>query len=326
MNLIQRNCNLIAKGFFCLILTACGNSTKVVTKSDKDIFVPVYDVNQIVRINSNTYEIVEIIKVGKSPHDLVFSPDKKLIYVVQKTGMDNNTVFVMEVGTGKKIAEIPVGQISHHLAISPVGNQLYVATGNFVVVDTKSKQIIKSFEAEKVVCVTANEKVVFWNDFGASSIYCLNPVNNTITDTLKPTGHPLHNVLSPDGKRLYVTVWSSESNHSGVAIYDTETNENLGFVKTGTDAADLDVSPDGKTVYVTNTNKGIVYRFNSQTFELEWQVNIPSARAITVNADGKKLFVGPMGHNTLYVLGTSNGKLLHKIEMQGQPNHVRVIK
>lgn len=295
-------------------------------KSENDIFIPVSSVNEIVRVNPDTYEVTDIIQAGESPHDLVFSPDRKLLYTVQKTMLDNNTIIVIEVETGKKIAEIPVGNISHHLALNKDGSHLYVATNDFVVVDTKDSEVIASFDTDKVVSVSANDEVVFANDFDARSIYRLDPAKNEITDTLTFKNHPLHNIISPDGKRLYVTVWSSEPDGSGVAIYDTKTIEQLGFVKLGTDAADLDVSPDGSTVFATNTNKGIVYRINPKTFEIEWQVNIPAARAITVGAKGEKLFVGPMGHNTLYVLAASNGELLEKIEMEGQPSHVRVIK
>jgi len=313
-------------GSISLLIMACGGQKQKAEKSMNDIFVPVYGVNQIVRVNPETYEIVDTIKVGERPHDLVLSPDRKLLYTDQKAMMDNNTVIIVDMKTGKRIGEIPVGNISHHLAINKNGSRLYVATNDLVVVDTKSREVLATFDMNRAVCVSAVNEMVFANDFNARSIYRLDPVHNVITDTLTLENHPLHNALSPDGKRLYVTVWSSEPDGSGLAVFDTETNAQLGFVKLGTDAADLDVSADGLALFATNTNKGIVYRINPQSFQIEWQVKIPAARSITVGAKGQKIFVGPMGHNTLYVLATSNGELLKKIEMEGQPNHVWVMK
>ena len=85
------------------------------------------------------------------------------------------------------------------------------------------------------------------------------------------------------------------------------------------------MSPDGKNVYVTNTNEGIVYNIDATTYKVLWKHKIPAARSITVSRDGKKLFVGPMGHNTLYILNAASGALLHSFDLGGQPSHARVL-
>lgn len=308
-----------------VVFLGCQENKRPLIKTDSDVYIPVYGIDKILRLNPNTYQITDTLRAGKNPHDFVFSPDANFIYAVQKEEMPTNSLWQINRKTGNKIKEIPVGSISHHLAINGDGSKLYVATNDLVMVETGDLMVSKLIDGEKIVCVVAGNQGIFANDFAAQSIYRLDPSTNNVTDTLKPAGHPLHNKLSPNGNRLFVTLWSPNPKESGLKVYDTRTNKEEAFVETGADAADLDVSPDGKNVYVTNTNEGLVYKIDLTTYKVLWKQKIPAARSITVSRDGKKVFVGPMGHNTLYILNAASGALLHSVDLGGQPGHAKVL-
>jgi DNA-binding beta-propeller fold protein YncE len=76
-------------------------------------------------------------------------------------------------------------------------------------------------------------------------------------------------------------------------------------------AQDTDVSPDGRTLYVSRGYLGDVAAFDIATGRLLWQRSLHTGRAdhMTITPDGRSLFVSAMMDNRVYKVATANGEI-----------------
>ncbi len=76
-------------------------------------------------------------------------------------------------------------------------------------------------------------------------------------------------------------------------------------------AQDTDVSPDGKTVYVSRGYLGDVAAFDIASGRLLWQRSLNTLRAdhMTITHDGQSLFVSALLDNRVYKIATATGEI-----------------
>ena len=71
-------------------------------------------------------------------------------------------------------------------------------------------------------------------------------------------------------------------------------------------AQDQDVSPDGRTLYVSRGHRGDVAAFSIRTGKLLWKVAIPGLRSdhMTISHDGRRLYVSALTEDEVEVIDT----------------------
>jgi DNA-binding beta-propeller fold protein YncE len=76
-------------------------------------------------------------------------------------------------------------------------------------------------------------------------------------------------------------------------------------------AQDTDVSPDGRTLYVSRGYVGDVAAFDIASGRLKWNRSLNTLRAdhMTLTPDGRSLFVSAMLDNRVYRIATANGEI-----------------
>src|SRR5215813_5554484 len=76
-------------------------------------------------------------------------------------------------------------------------------------------------------------------------------------------------------------------------------------------AQDTDVSPDGKTLYVSRGYLGDVAAFDIASGRLLWQRSLNTVRAdhMTLTPDGQNLFVSALMDNRVYRVATATGEI-----------------
>ncbi len=76
-------------------------------------------------------------------------------------------------------------------------------------------------------------------------------------------------------------------------------------------AQDTDVSPDGRTLYVSRGYLGDVAAFDIASGRLLWQRSLNTGRAdhMTLTPDGRSLFVSALPDNRVYKLATATGEI-----------------
>ena len=80
-------------------------------------------------------------------------------------------------------------------------------------------------------------------------------------------------------------------------------------------AQDTDVSPDGRTLYVSRGYLGDVAAFDLASGRLLWQRPLNTMRAdhMTVTPDGRSLFVSAMVDDRVYRVATANGEITGEV-------------
>jgi DNA-binding beta-propeller fold protein YncE len=91
-------------------------------------------------------------------------------------------------------------------------------------------------------------------------------------------------------------------------------------------AQDQDVSPDGRTLYVSRGHRGDVAAFALRSGKLLWKVAIPGVRAdhMTISPDGRRLYVSALTEDEVEVIDTRSGAIVERFPTGQWPhdNHV----
>jgi DNA-binding beta-propeller fold protein YncE len=93
-------------------------------------------------------------------------------------------------------------------------------------------------------------------------------------------------------------------------------------------AQDTDVSPDGRTIYVSRGYLGDVAAFDLSSGKMLWQRSLNTGRAdhMTISADGRSLFVSALMDNRVYKLSASTGEINGHVVTGVYPHDVKVSK
>jgi outer membrane protein assembly factor BamB len=93
-------------------------------------------------------------------------------------------------------------------------------------------------------------------------------------------------------------------------------------------AQDTDVSPDGRTLYVSRGYLGDVAAFDISSGRLMWQRSLNTGRAdhMTLTPDGRSLFVSAMLDNRVYKITTATGEIAGHLVTGVYPHDVKVSK
>lgn len=185
--------------------------------------------NRVTVIDPATSKVLKTIDLGVSlqPFGVAFRRDGKKAYVTNWMG---RSVSVIDTATEAKIEDVELSPPSDPLeadhpsavAANPKRNEVYTANANsdtVSVIDANDDNLSKNID---VSLVPGGPK-------GAS-----------------PDGLD----VSPDGRTLYV----AEAGENAVAVVDLRSRRTVGFIPTSWYPADVDVTPDGKQLVVTNTN------------------------------------------------------------------------
>ena len=93
-------------------------------------------------------------------------------------------------------------------------------------------------------------------------------------------------------------------------------------------AQDTDVSPDGRTLYVSRGYLGDVAAFDIATAQMVWQRSLNTGRAdhMTITPDGASLFVSALMDNRVYQLSASTGEVKGHLVTGVYPHDNKVSK
>jgi len=144
-----------------------------------------------------------------SPLNLAVSPDGRLLYA---TASESDALLVIEAGSGRRVAAIPVGSRPHGVCLSADGKTSYVTN--------RWSASVSVLDLERLV-----------------------PLR-----TLAVGSGPAGLALSPDGRMLYV----ANSFSDDISVLELESGRELRRLLAGRRPFDVAAAPDGKRVYVTN--------------------------------------------------------------------------
>lgn len=223
--------------------------------------------------------------------NMVTSPDGRIV-VASHSGYQPHGIVVLDTKTQREIQHIELKTTWLGMTWSPDGHSLYVSGGNA----TGAKKIAQSagpiyefrYENGRLSDKPVNEYLetidptkVWWSGvavipgkhllyaanrgtgLGPSNVVVFDLKTRAIVTRIPVEINPYETVLTPDGKRLFVSNWSSES----VSVIDTETNKVIRTLHVGMNPNDMKLSRDGR-LFVACSNDNTIHVIDTKSLQL----------------------------------------------------------
>ncbi|MDP5226303.1 MULTISPECIES: beta-propeller fold lactonase family protein [Arthrobacter] len=197
-------------------------------------------------------------------------PDPRVATIPQAfvANFSSSTVSAVDLSTGQKLADIPVGANPGTVVVSPDHKRAYVANQN------------------------------------SGSVSVIDVASDAVIATLKTGSVPAGLAVSPDSK----TLWVSEYGDNAVEAFSTDTGASLGKTAVGAGPENLSVTPDGASVVVANKSGNTVSVLDAATRAVRSTVTTGSQPfGVVVTPDSKTAFISEMGANSVLPVDLATG-------------------
>ena len=265
--------------------------------------------------------------------------------LVLNAGVRPPSISVIETGSGRAAASVPVEDAWLGLTFSPRGDRVYVGGGahasvyefsfsggklqparTFAVVPP-DKRTPQDFIGD--VAFSPDGRLLYAADVFHDSVVVINPQSGTIIQRFHAGPWPYRILFHPDGKSWFVTHWRAGT----LGQFDTATGSNLGTIRIGAHPTDMvwrNGAPEvaegeerptwTARLFVAAANTNNVYAVGvsaAKELNLVESINIglspqqplgmtPSALALS--PDGKRLYVACSDANAVAVVDVSGGR------------------
>ncbi len=233
------------------------------------------------------------------------------------------TVSLVDLGTGKVAATLPVGTGPHEVAVSPDGRRALIAnygTGpqpgsTLTLIDVPGAKVVKTIDLGElkrphgIVFLDGRRALV--TSEASKALLEVDVEEAKVTRQIATGQEVSHMVaVTPDGARAFVANIGSGS----MTAIDLKAGKSLGDVKTGDGAEGIDVTPDGRQVWVTNRAADTVSVVDTQSLQILATVPVTAfpIRA-KVTPDGKRVLVSGAKSGDLAVLDVAERKLERRV-------------
>jgi YVTN family beta-propeller protein len=231
---------------------AAGPDGIVVSPGGRSAFVSGSSAAEVSEIDTATDSVTRNIDVGKGPQGLAMTADGKWLLVA--VNGDDRVAFVDTAAHGVS-ATVPVPK-PHTIAIRPDGRQAYVASqepGHFalVVIDMATRAVVTQVPLDKPprdLEFDADGKALYLTLAGVPAVQVLDPATNQWAAPV-PTG------VSPHIAQRFAGMASGAVVVQGpgeVMLFDPATHASVRSIGVGKQPHWLDLSADGKKLWVSN--------------------------------------------------------------------------
>lgn len=198
-------------------------------------------------------------------------------------------VSIIDAATLRVTGTIPIGQSPDEIVASPAGDILYLS------------RIVRRDDGRPT---------------GNGELVAVDPAARSVLWRAPLHGSPNHIAVSPDGRRVYVTIVSG----SWVDVVDVDKRSVVDSVEVGTGPHDIEVSRDGKTVYVGLIRGTDVTIFDAATKKVIRKIPFgQNVRPIALSPDESRLFVQLSHTHAITVVDPRSGKILQRLAMPLPP-------
>jgi YVTN family beta-propeller protein len=208
----------------------------------------------------------------------------------------DNAIAVLDMSTNRLLSTIAVPPGPHGLVITPDGRKVYVSSdgaSTVSVIDTASDRVVRSIEVGPTphgLAMAPDGRRVVVSSFGANQVMSIDTTSDQIVGRMSVL-QPHNSAISPDGRTAYVG--SQQQGATALVILDLANQRQIGTVPLEKTPRALNLSPDGKWLYVTLAGVDAVQVFDPATGQVIGQIPVGASPHVA-------LFT-PDGHAALVV-------------------------
>jgi len=241
--------------------------------------------NTVSVIDTSTNTVTATIAVGNEPNGIVFSPDHTRAYVTNRGTHDLAAVSVIDTASNTVVAtlDVPGSDTPIFPGISPDGKTLYIPSEFF------------------------------------NSVVVYDIASGTVRATISIPSEADEVAITPDGRRGYVCSTAFDS--SSVFVFDTSTNTLIGSpipVASGGSILHLQITPDGKHVYVSAGLGTTITVIDTATNTPLSIPDVPASFSIAISPDGANVYVPALRDESLTIIDTATNTVHPDVVPLGQ--------
>jgi YVTN family beta-propeller protein len=327
-----------------------GMLTAVTRRAKPLVYVPNLGDNSVDVIDPATYKVLRTFAVPAQPQHVVPSWDFRTLWVNDNKG---NMLTPINPRTGRPGRSVPVDD-PYNLYFSPDGKHAIVMAEARERIDFRDPHTMKLQHSLHVPCRGVNHAdftadlrtfvvsceysgellVVPASGARVSAVIDLNKIKTPgATDAMTAmrgggpaeyidpgtTAMPQDVRLAPDGKTFVV----ADMLRNGLWLVDARTFTVRRFLPSGKGAHGVYPSRDASVLYVSNRDEGTISVVDAQTLTVRTRWSIPGGGSPDmggVTADGRQLWLSGRSNAVVYVVDTTDGRLIKKIRVGLQPH------
>jgi YVTN family beta-propeller protein len=294
-----------------LLLYGCSGTALAAENSSVVVYAtsPTLGTVSIIDIANGTF--IDVLSGLNDSRYLAVSPDLRRVYVTQR---DINQTVVIDAGTCKVVARIPVYGNPSGVAVSPDGGTVYVActaddlvaiinaTGN------RMTGMVGTGNAPTGVCVNPRTGEVYVTN-GDRTLSVINGTSLAATIPI-PGNLNAGMAIKPDGSRLYLAGGAYNLFIVDTATYQVSTSnmtDNARSPPAVPYPMDVAISPDGNLLYVACNDQGIRV-METGTNNVVRIIPVDTV-SIALRPDGKALYAANFGLGGVMTVSTATGTI-----------------
>jgi len=229
-------------------------------------------------------------------------------------------VSVIDTKTDSLIGIIPSGSGACCTAFSSKNENGYIANFNsndISVFNKKTNAIVATVpvgEHPSNIEIVNNGRIALITHESNDGLWIMATKNNQIINKMPEiTGITLNDTLN---NKIYI----SEIFNPYVLVYNPDNQSILKYIKVGGRPLGIELTPDGKYVYIANFDLNEVEKIDTQLDSVVNRIsNVNNARGITISADGKYAYVTNVVSNTVTIIDLENDKIFKTISVGIMP-------
>jgi YVTN family beta-propeller protein len=238
----------------------------------------------------------------------------------------DNAVAVVDPAGHRVLATIPVPPGPHGLVITPDGRKVYVSSdgaSTVSVIDTTADRVISSVDVganPHGLTMSRDGREVLVSGFGTNQALIVDTSSDRVVGRV-PLAQPHNGALSPDGRTAFIG--SQQQGATALVILDLVGWKEIGRIPLDRTPRALDVSPDGKWLYLTLAGSDAVQVFDVSTRQLVEQVAVGASPHFPLfTPDGGASLVVSQGPGELAVLDPSTKSVRAVVTVGTTPHWV----
>lgn len=207
--------------------------------------------NSAARFNLPDTVAAATVSLHGTPTSVAFDSGGTTAYA---TAQGDGVLDVINVNTNAITTVIPMTGNPFIVRVSPDDKSIWVSTNADSVyqIDRATKSILARYGVALVpngmAFAPTNDSLLYVSTLDSGKVVEINYKQQTLGRTFSPGGRTQAIVIAPDGSKLYV----SNETLQEIEVYDLASGNPLAPISTAGAAFDLELSPDGNTLWVGN--------------------------------------------------------------------------
>jgi YVTN family beta-propeller protein len=262
------------------------------------------------------------VKVGRHPHEMALSPDRRAVYVsdngvvwMTEDAPGDNTVSIIDLTQHRRTGAIDLGSYRrpHGITVDRASGHIFVTTERpsaLVELDPVSRKVVRAFDvkgkAPHIVVLGPGSRFAYTSNDNSGTISAIRLATGEVK--VIPAGkRPQGQALSPDGKFIFITL----EDDNRIAVLDTAKNEIVAQIATGRSPNRVAVTPDGKLLVYSMQLAGAVGFADVASRRQIAQVPVGGqTMSISLSPDARLAYTGIQEHDAVAVVSVRDRKLV----------------